>query len=290
MTTNTSIVRVGAALAAGAVLLPSLAFAQAGVAGSVSATAQTNAAVNTPVAQTGAAATANVALDAKATAAQDKANQEIDRRIAALNELTARINQMTRVSDTLKQGLTSNTQGQVGLLTTLKAKIDSDTDMTTLKTDIQSITTGYRTYALVMPQGRISAGADRVANVTTMMQAVGMKIQARLQAAQAAGSDITAEVKVLTDLGAKITDANTQAQASINVIAPLAPDNGDKTVKAANDKALKTAQADLRAAQADLVAARKDIDTLIKGLGTLKPSAAATTTTTTTTNTGTPAQ
>ncbi|MDB5224591.1 MAG: hypothetical protein JWO43_213 [Candidatus Adlerbacteria bacterium] len=268
--------RVGVMVAGAAVLVPAFALAQVQAQTNVDVTAQAQTPAATTAAQTNVSAT--VATPAM-KAAIAKADQEIDRRIAALNDLIGRIGQMTRVSATLKQGLTSNTQGQITALTTLKAKIDAGTDLATLKTDVQSVTSSYRTFALVAPQGRVSASADRVANVTIMMQALGAKLQLRLQAAQTAGNDVTAAAAALNDLGANLSDANTRAQAAINGIAPLTPDNGDATVKATNDKAFKTAQADLKTAQSDLVTGRKDIDVIIKALSTMHAAAAATTTT-----------
>ncbi len=71
------------------------------------------------------------------TRAQGRADQEIARRVAALNVLNTRIQAMQKLSADEKTSLASAIQAQLTELATLKTKIDADTDATTLKTDIQ---------------------------------------------------------------------------------------------------------------------------------------------------------
>ncbi len=267
----------------GAVLVPVYALAQvnattnataqATVTGApVSATTDTSASMSTHADITGATSVqATVAARAKT-----KADQEIDRRVAALNALNTRVQAMTKVTDTLKQNLNANIKLELDSFTALKAKIDADTDLAVLKTDIKSVTDSYRIFMLVIPQGRIAAAADRMATIINMFIADGAKLQARIQAAQTAGNDVTALTAALTDLGTQLNAAQTHAQAAVNVTAPLTPDNGDKTKMAANDAALKQARTDLEAGHQDLVVARKDMQTIINGLKTMKASATTT--------------
>jgi len=223
------------------------------------------------------ASTTTTVKSAQMIKAQSRADQEIQRRITALTALGSRIDAMTRVTAQLKQGLLTNVQNQIQLMTTLQVKIDADTDLTILKADIQSIAQAYRIFMLVIPQGRISAAGDRVATITAMMQGIGNKLQARMQIAAGQGADISGPTALLTELGAKIVDAQNQAQAAINTIAGLTPDNGDKVTMAANTTSLAEARSDLKTAQSDLVIGRKDIAGIMKFLNSL-PAVTATTT------------
>ena len=252
-------------------LVPVFVFAQgAGLDAAVNATAQTPAG--------GVKASGSVTISAERMAkAKTKADAEIDRRIAALNSLLARVNAMTKVTRELKQNLGTNTQTQITALTALKAKIDADTDGDTLKTDIQSIASSYRIYMLVIPQGRISAAADREATIINALTGIGLKLQARLQAAQAAGADVTALGAILTEYGKQIADAQTHAQAALSGSVVLTPDNGDKTKMAANEAALKQARTEIEAARKNIIEARKDAELIIKGLKTLKVGATSST-------------
>jgi hypothetical protein len=247
--------------------------------------AQTGAAVNTSAAVTAPGTTVNAtaAASVKLTAAQatavKRADAEIDRRTKALTDLNARVQTMQKVTDSFKAGISASITNEVNILNTLKAKIDADTDGATLKIDVQSITGSYRVFALVLPQGRIAAAADREVTLVSMMSTLGSKLQARIQTAATAGASTTAMTAALTDMAAKLQDAQAKAEASVTASSSLTPDAGDKTKMASNDAALKQARADLKAAQADLVAARKDVDTIVKGLAKISATANASSTT-----------
>jgi len=237
------------------------------------------------LAQVGAAVTGSTTVSVTAnltvndTKARDRGDKEVDRRIAALNDLNTRIQQMQRVSDAFKQSISATIAANITNLTALKAKIDADTDSATLKADLKSITEAYRIHVLIMPQGRIAAAADRVAVIVNMMGTLGSKLQARVQAAGQAGNDVTTVNALLIDMSAKLTDAQTKAQAAITVSATLQPDGGDKTKMDANNAALKEARADLVAAQKDLADARKDAGQIVAGLAKFNVNANASSTT-----------
>ena len=195
-----------------------------------------------------------------------KADQEITRRITALTDLSTRVQSMKRVSDAGKSQISAQLQANITSLTSLKTKIDADTDQATLRTDVKSITDAYRIFVLILPQGRILAAADRIATVAAMMQTVGTKLQARITAAQGAGKDVSALQTALTDLGAKIADANTQAQAAVNTIAALQPDQSDAAKMQSNHTALVQARGNIKTGAEDLRTARQDIAKIIKAL------------------------
>ncbi len=237
------------------VLAPTAAFAQTDA-----PTAQPTA---TPVTTT---VPITVVLTAKQQASVTKAEQEIDRRVAALDDLATRVQQMQKVTDAFKQSLVTSIQAQVSALTTLRAKIAADTDAATLKTDIQSITDSYRVYALVLPQARIATAGDRVMALVDMMTALGTKFQQRIASAQSAGGDVSALSAALSDLGAKLLDASAQARAGVSVSASLVPDGGDKAKLASNTTALKASRSDIQTAQKDIQTGEKDIKTILAGL------------------------
>ncbi|MEI7720112.1 MAG: hypothetical protein WCI89_02805 [bacterium] len=237
----------------GMLLVPTLAFA---------------AATTTPAGASKAAA--------KMTAAKARADQEIDRRVATLNEVTDRVGVMQEVQADFKQNLAGAVSGQVAAFAALKAKIDAETDPTLLKSEVQSINESYRVYALLVPQARIATAADRVVTLTRMMTILGSKLQARIAAAQTAGTDISALSKTLGDLSQKLSDANAQAQSAVSVSVSLVPDEGDKVKMAANAAALKTAHTAVGVAQKDLKDSRKDIATILKGLNVSLSAASST--------------
>jgi hypothetical protein len=207
-----------------------------------------------------------------------RADQEIARRIAALNALSTRIASMVKTTDAQKSNLNATIQSQISTLNTLKTKIDADTDLATVRTDVQSITKSYRIFILVIPQGQITAAADRITTITDQMTTLGTKLQTRISDAKTAGNDTSALDTLMTDYSAKISDAKTQAAAALTAITGLTPDNGDKTIEAKNTAALKDARTKIQAAQKDIVAAQKDAKGIAKGLKAFAATSTATST------------
>jgi hypothetical protein len=262
------------AIAGMATLIVGISFAPIASAQSLGASVGLKVSAN---ATTGLSANATAKLTALVTKAQARADQEITRRIDALNALNTRINAMVKLSASDKSSLSATIQSQLTAMTNLQAQVASDTQAdatSSLKIDIQSITKSYRIFALIIPQGAIEAAADRVLDIASSMTALAPQLQARITTAQSAGANMNTSVTALADMNAKVADANTQANAAVSEIASLQPDNGDTTIMASNTAALKDARTKIQAGQQDLVAARKDAGTIVKALLALKGAAA----------------
>ncbi len=257
------------AAAALALLTAAPAFAQ-----SLTATVSANVSLS---ASTTRAAKVAAALQTRITTGKNRADQEITRRIGILNDLNVRVQVMAKVSASEKASISGEVSTEVSNLTTLQAKIDADTDIPTLQADIKSITAEYRIFMLVIPQGRIEVAADKIGTVADTFTAFSAKLQTRISTAQAAGRDVTALNTSLSDMNAKIADANIQSSAAVSEVASLMPDNGNTTIAASNTAALKDARTKIQAALADLKTARQDAGSIVKGLEALDASATTTT-------------
>ncbi len=209
----------------------------------------------------------------KATITEDRithlnqrADKEITRRITSLTNLVNRINSIPRLTPTQKANFASQIQNEITSLTTLKAKIDADTDLQTLRTDVQSIVQSYRVYALYMPQIEIVMAADRMLDLNSVFGTLEAKLQTRITQAQTAGNNVSALQTTYTDLVAKLNDATTQTQNAINAVIALTPQGypGNKTT-------LMSARTMLKTARQDIEAAYKDARTIIEGLKAFKP-------------------
>lgn len=192
-----------------------------------------------------------------------RADQEIDRRIATLNRLITRLTTIKRLSAPDKSSLTSQIQAQITSLTQLKTKIDADTDITTLRADVQSIVTSYRIFLLFIPKIHLLAGADALADTSDKFASYTAELKTRIAKAQANGRDVTSLQTTLTDMETKIADAKTQAQTITSEILPLTPEGypGNKTT-------LESARESLRKGREDLLLARQDAATILKALRT----------------------
>lgn len=197
---------------------------------------------------------------------RDRAIVDIDRRVASLTKLEARIDAMNRISDATKKSLSTTIDAQIKVLNDLKAKIAMTTDEATLKAHIESITKAYRVYMLVMPQATILSAADRITTTADLMTTFGTKLETRIAQADSAGKDVSALESLYADMKVQIAEAKANASTAITLSANLKPDNGDKAVMESNKKAMTEAHAKLKSAQDDLKSARKDAEGIIKGL------------------------
>lgn len=226
-------------------------------------------------------AAAGTTLTARIQDIMTRADAEIARRVSALNALSTRVNAMARLSATDKSDLSASIASQIAAMNTLQAQVAADAaanSTSSLKTDVQSITSSYRIFVLVLPQGTIEAAADRALTIVSTMNDLGTKLSARISAAQTAGSNVTAASASLADFNAKIADANTQANAAASEVAALTPDNGNATIEASNSATLKNARSKILVAEKDFVAARADAFVIIKDLAGFNGSVSASTT------------
>lgn len=210
--------------------------------------------------------------------AKQRGENEIDRRIRMLTDLNAKVQGMLKVSDSGKTSVDAIVQTQIAALTDLKARIQADDSTTTLKADMQAITKSYRIFALVIPQGHIKVAADKVHTAATNIAAVSGKLATRLSDAATAGKDVASLQLVQSGIAGKLADAIASADAAVSLTANLQPDNGDKTVMASNEAALKDARAKIQTALKTLQGVRADLGTIVKGLKALNVSAEASTT------------
>lgn len=196
---------------------------------------------------------------------QTKADMEINRRLSSLNNALSRLNNSQKLTAADKATLTGLIQTDITNLTALKAKIDADTDLPTLRTDVQSIVKDYRIYALIMPKGGIAVAADRVLSYADKLTALSTKLQNITLKLQAQGKDTSAIQSSITDLNAQIKDAQTQAQAAHDTVMSLTPDGYP-----GNKATLQTAIADLKTARNDLQKGRLDIQAAVAAIKTLR--------------------
>ncbi len=195
-----------------------------------------------------------------------KADQEIDRRMTALTNLSSLISGMKHVSAADKASLSAYVQGQIKLMTDLKAKINADTTLDLVKADVKSITSSYRVFVLVIPKGHIEVAADRALDIAALAGDLSLKLGARIDASQAAGNDISTLKALLSNMNSTSADAKIQAQAALDLVANLTPDGGDQAKMESNKQALQASRANIKAASKDLEEIRKDVRMIIVGL------------------------
>ena len=195
-----------------------------------------------------------------------QADKDISLRVDSLNALSTRVQIMQKISDLEKADIISQIQTQITNLNTLKSKIDSETDIATLNTDLKLVTMNYRVYSLVLPRIQIIAASDRIDTIVSDYLLVSTKLQTRIATLEADGKEVSDLKLVLIDIQNKISDAQLQITAAVNRVSLLMPDEGDQAVMKSNSAALKFSRADIRVATADLQTVRKDIQKILKSV------------------------
>lgn len=195
-----------------------------------------------------------------------KADQAIAKRIDSLNKLIAWVNGMEKLSADAKATYVAKAQTNISNLTTLRAKIAADTDITVLKADAASITKAYRIYMLVIPQVRIMANADRLNVAGNEATTNATSLQTRINTAASAGKDVTVLTTKMASMNTKIAQAHASADQSKAAVTALVPDNGNETMIASNKAALANGKKLAQSASASLKSAREDARSINKSL------------------------
>ena len=200
-----------------------------------------------------------------------RAGQEITRRVTSLTELITKINGLKKLSQTNKTDLTNQVQTEITGLNTLKTKIDADTDIATLRTDVKSIVQSYRVYAFFIPQIRILSANDAMSQLTDNLTILANKLETLIGKSGATGATLTSLQTYLSDMKAKIKVASDTYQAVETEVLALTP-AGYPTNKAT----LQDARAKLKTGSQALKAARDDAKQIVKILRSLNVNLKAT--------------
>jgi hypothetical protein len=182
-----------------------------------------------------------------------KGDQEIERRLTTLGDLTDKINAATHLSSSDKSYLSSEVSSTLDGLTSLKSHLDSDTTLTSAHTDAESIYTNYRVYALVAPKIGIIKVADDQQTVEAKLSALIPKLQDRISSEQKAGTSVTAIQGELSDMTTKVNDSQAISSQIESTVLTLQPTdyNTNHTVLSGDNTQLKTAHTDNQAAVMD---------------------------------------
>ena len=220
--------------------------------------------LSTPVlAQTNATSSPGLNSGQRLATVKTRALSEIDKRLASLNAALGRILASTKLSAADKANFTSQIQTNITNLKTLHAKIEADTDLTTLKADAKSIFADFRIYAVFLPQTHLLAAADTMGMTADKLASLSAKLQTKIDQSKQAGKDVTALQNLLSDLNSKVADAKGLYTVVESEVAPLSPAGYP-----GNLPILQDARSKIKAGAADLKTAWQDAKQIREGLTT----------------------
>ena len=183
-------------------------------------------------------------------------------RIVVLNSRVAQVKGDCGDNATLTGQLAANTSG----LTALGATLAAETDLAKAKAEYQQIFGGYRIYILQNPKTRIVLNCGNNVPRITSIQQDAAEIQAKIDAATAAGKNAAVSQAAVTDALAKASTASSTGTAASHAVIALTPDGGDKTKLAALRSALSSAEAQMKSADQSIAVARADLAAARKAL------------------------
>jgi hypothetical protein len=203
---------------------------------------------------------ANISQDLR-----QRAEKEITRRLTFLNELTKQLSGIKKLSSAEKADLQGQIQTQIDGLNALQAKVNADTDNTTLRADVKSIVGNYYIFLFFRVKINLLIAADRTLTTADNLNGIYTVLQTRIKQTQTAGGDVTLLNSLLADMNTKITDANTEIAAAQAELTSLTASGypGNKSI-------LEDARSKIKIAVTDLKTAYRDALQIRNGLGGIK--------------------
>ena len=182
-----------------------------------------------------------------------KGDQEIERRLTTLSTLTSKINAATYLTANDKSTLSSEVSSTTSGLTSLKTQLDSDTTVSSAASDVNSIYTEYRVYALVAPKVDLIKVADDQQTVQSRLTTLSQKLQTRITAEQKTGKNLSSMQSELSDLNSKVETAHSISSNIESSVINLQPSdyNTNHELLTGDNTQLKTAHSDDQAADTD---------------------------------------
>jgi hypothetical protein len=186
-------------------------------------------------------------------AIQASAKTKTSDRITSLNSAIATVNSAKDVSDADRATILAVLNNDLAGMSTVEAKIAADTTVATASADYKTIFTGYRVYAVAIPQARLAEAADRLTSTTIpRLTDAQTKLTAALNGPDASKSTPALQAD-LTDMQSQISSASSVLNGvSAESLAVTPADyNSNSAVMHPIRGAVTTAIADLGKASAD---------------------------------------
>jgi hypothetical protein len=195
------------------------------------------------------------------TAIQQRAAAAISRRLASLSVAINDVTNSTAISSGDKTTLLATLNADVTGLTALGVTIAADTTAQQALTDSKTIFTGFRVYALALPQVHFAAAADTI-TVTVLPKLTDAQSKlAALLAGVDSGKNTPAVQAAMADLATQITAITGATNGLSATVLAYTPAQYD-----ANHALLSPARASLAISRNDVRTARGDIATVTKAL------------------------
>jgi hypothetical protein len=184
---------------------------------------------------------------------KERANREIDRRVASLSKLTSRINLIVRITSEQKTSLISEISKNITELTALKNKVTSDTDLATLKGNVKSIVDSYKIYGVFVPKIHLLITINKTDQAQIKLSDIALKLEDRIKTLKDGGKNVTSLEADLIDMKTNLANAKTKIDALQEKIFAVIPADypGNKGILVDGKNAMASIRKDLATARQD---------------------------------------
>lgn len=197
-------------------------------------------------------------------AAKALCDSAVSKRVTALTALKADVDAASHVTAQNKATLDANISGTISGLQGLQGTVDADTTLLKLRADCRKIVTQYYVYLFLVPQSRLVVAADRVKAAADGLTSLATLLQARVNAAQKNGKNVSSAQGDVDEIAAKVSAAEQAAEGAQAAVLPLVA-----TGYPGNRSALVSARASMQSAYGALVGALAAAQNAIAALAAL---------------------
>lgn len=213
---------------------------------------------------TGMACTAVVALASTAWAGDPDPNSKLEdaraRCIEAIEVRQTEIGELSALAASAPQ-LTDSHEGTIKSflsaasigLAALQVEIEGDQDLAELREDCTAIFDDYRIFALRAPQVHLAVAGDREAAALAKAATLVPRLQEAIDAAAAAGEDVTVAVELMAHLQEALAHAEATLTGVVDTELGFSPEqwNANHSLLSATTSAIRAVHTDLQTAVSD---------------------------------------
>ncbi len=201
-----------------------------------------------------------------------KADRLIENRIASLNKVLTRIQNDKRLTADEKSSLSQDVQTNIDNLTSLKAKIDADTDIVTVRADAKGIITNYRIYTILEPKIRLLVIIDNLSTLDSKLSSLAPKLQDLISNLKSQGKDVSKLQTLLDDINTNLSTISTKLASNKQTVLSISA-SSNPSVFAPIRQDLAAVRSEFAQIRHDIGQMRVEFQTVIKA--TLNQSASS---------------
>ncbi len=181
------------------------------------------------------------------------ADKAISQRIATLNSLLTRIQNDSRLDAGEKSALSADVQTDISGLTSLKAKIDADSDLASARADAKNIVTNFRIYAMFAPKMRLLITIDNLQAMSNRIGSLVPKLQSLTDNLKSQGKDTSKIQSLIDDIKNQLSSISSELSVDKSTVMGV-------TVSTQNPQAIFTqVRKDLASVRAAFAQIRHDV-------------------------------